>query len=137
MATFTRLKSGSWRVQVRRKGKYVNDTFLRRKDAAEWALDVERRIDRGESPTLRNCSDAKTFGDLVRLHRDDLQEVSKRIGRSKAASLAFLERKLGRLQLPEVDHKAHGAKAASSAATATDAATAVNDAMIRWERNSC
>jgi hypothetical protein len=26
MATITRLKSGSWRVQVRRKGKYVNET---------------------------------------------------------------------------------------------------------------
>ena len=36
MATFSRLKSGSWRVQIRRKGKYVNDTFLRRKDAEEW-----------------------------------------------------------------------------------------------------
>jgi len=48
VATFTRLKSGSWRVQVRRKGKYVNNTFLRRKDAEEWALETERRIDRGE-----------------------------------------------------------------------------------------
>lgn len=51
MATFTKLKSGSWRVQVRRKGKYVNESFLRRRDAEEWALDIERRIDRGESPT--------------------------------------------------------------------------------------
>ncbi|MGJ0392681.1 MAG: hypothetical protein ACR650_07975 [Methylocystis sp.] len=47
MATFTKLKSKSWRVQVRRKGKYVNESFLRRRDAEEWALDVERRIDRG------------------------------------------------------------------------------------------
>jgi integrase len=105
VATFTRLKSGSWRVQVRRKRKYVNDTFLRRKDAEEWALDVERRIDRGEPPIPRSCSGAKTFGDLVRLHRDDLQEVGKRIGRSKAASLAFLERRLGRLRLPELDRE--------------------------------
>jgi len=50
VATFTKLKSGSWRVQVRRKGKYVNDTFLRRKDAEEWALEIKRRIDRGEPP---------------------------------------------------------------------------------------
>ena len=48
MATFTKLNSGSWRVQVRRKGKYVNDAFVRRKDAEEWAIEVERRIDRGE-----------------------------------------------------------------------------------------
>ena len=26
LATFTKLNSGSWRAQVRRKGKYVNET---------------------------------------------------------------------------------------------------------------
>ena len=46
VATFTRLKSESWRVQVRRKGKYVNNTFLRRKDAEEWALQTEQRVER-------------------------------------------------------------------------------------------
>ena len=105
MATFTRLKSRSWRVQVRRKGKYVNDTFLRRKDAEEWALEIERCIDRGEPPIATSLRDAKTFGDLVRFHRDDLREVGKRIGRSKTASLAFLERRLGRLRLPELDRE--------------------------------
>jgi hypothetical protein len=44
MATFSRLNSGSWRVQVRRKRKYVNNTFLRRKDAEEWALDIRNLI---------------------------------------------------------------------------------------------
>src|SRR3984893_5916405 len=103
VATFTRLKSGSWRVQVRRKGKYVNDTFLRRKDAEEWALEIERRIDRGEPPLAASSRELRRFGDLVRLHRDDLQEVGKRIGRSKSASLAFLEERLGRLALQELD----------------------------------
>jgi integrase len=105
LATFTKLNSGSWRVQVRRKGKYVNETFLRRKDAEEWALEVERRIDRGEPSVTRRSRDAKSFGDLVRLHREDLKEVGKRIGRSKAASLASLERKLGRLRLPELSRE--------------------------------
>jgi integrase len=103
LATFTKLKSGSWRTQVRRKGKYVNETFLRRKDAEEWALEVERRIDRGEPALARRSRGAKTFGDLINLHREDLQEVGKRIGRSKSASLAFLEHRLGRLRLPELD----------------------------------
>jgi hypothetical protein len=85
LPTFTKLKSGSWRVQVRRKGKYVNNTFLRRKDAEEWALETERRIAR---------RDVETFRDLVRLHRADLEEVGKMIGRSKAASLASIERRL-------------------------------------------
>jgi integrase len=103
VATSSRLKSGSWRVQVRRKGKYVNDTFLRRKDAEEWALEIERRIDRGEPPLAVSSRELRRFGDLVRLHRDDLQEVGKRIGRSKNASLTFLEERLRRLQLQELD----------------------------------
>jgi integrase len=103
LATFTKLNSGSWRVQVRRKGKYVNETFLRRKDAAEWALDVERRIDRGDTTLARSSRGAKTFGDLISLHRTDLKEVGKPIGRSKAASLTLLEKRLGRLRLPDLD----------------------------------
>ena len=105
MATFTRLKSGSWRVQVRRKGKYVNDTFRRRKDAEEWALEVERRIDRGEPALPCGGRDTKRFGDLIRLHLDDLREVGKSIGRSKAASLALLERRLGPVRLGDLDRE--------------------------------
>lgn len=35
MATFTQLVSGNWRVQVRRKTRYVAETFRRRKDGEE------------------------------------------------------------------------------------------------------
>jgi hypothetical protein len=76
---------------------------LRRKDAEEWALEVERRIDRGEPAIARSSRDAKTFGDLIKLHREDLQGVGKRIGRSKGVSLTFLEHRLGRLRIPELD----------------------------------
>ena len=34
MASFTKLASGSWRVQVRHKGRYVSESFQRREDAA-------------------------------------------------------------------------------------------------------
>ncbi len=105
MATFTKLKSGSWRAQVRRKGKYVNETFLRRKDAGAWALEIERRIDRGEPAAAQRSRGAKTIGDLIGLHRNDLQEVGKRIGRSKAASLTLLEHRLGRLRISELDRE--------------------------------
>jgi hypothetical protein len=47
MPSFTKLKSESWRAQVRRKCEYVANTFIRRRDAEEWAIDVERSIDRG------------------------------------------------------------------------------------------
>ena len=43
------------------------------------------------------------FGDLVALHRKDLQEAGKEIGRSKTASLIFLDGRIGRLRLPELD----------------------------------
>jgi len=49
MASFTKLASGSWRVQVRHKGRYVSESFQRREDARRWATDMERRIDRGET----------------------------------------------------------------------------------------
>ncbi|PZV34446.1 hypothetical protein B5V02_32230 [Mesorhizobium kowhaii] len=38
MATYTKLSSGSWRIQVRRKGRYVSETFLRRDDARRCPL---------------------------------------------------------------------------------------------------
>ena len=97
VATIARLKSGSWRVQVRRKGKYVNETFIRRKDAEEWGIDIERRIDRQE-PTTQKSRDAQLFSDLVALHRQDLKEVGQDIGRSKAASLRTGSRALDQIR---------------------------------------
>lgn len=38
MATFTKLPPGSWRTRVRRKGRYISETFLRCEDARQWAL---------------------------------------------------------------------------------------------------
>lgn len=89
VATITRLKSGSWRVQVRRKGKYVNETFLRRKDAEEWGIDIERRIDRQEPTTTRQSRDVQLFGDLIALHRQDLEEVGKDIAPRPPASSSW------------------------------------------------
>ena len=42
MATFTHLPSGNWRVQVRRKSRYVSDSFCQRKDGEDQALEMER-----------------------------------------------------------------------------------------------
>lgn len=75
MASFTQLASGSWRVQVRRKNRYVAETFRRRKDEEEWALDIERNIDRSGSPKPRAALQVRTFGDIIDLHIDDMKEV--------------------------------------------------------------
>ena len=62
MATITKLASGNWCTQVRRKGNYAADTFRRRRYAEEWALNTERCIDQGLSPARRPTGPAKTFG---------------------------------------------------------------------------
>jgi hypothetical protein len=105
MATFTRLNSGSWRAQVRRKGRYVSETFLRREDARQWATDAERRIDRGGTPSPSRIARLSTFGDLIDLHITDLNEVGKNLGRSKAATLAMLKRELGVRTMAELDRE--------------------------------
>ena len=90
MATYTKLSSGSWRVQVRRKGRYVSETFLRRDDARRWATDAERQVNRGETPTKSRIARLKTFGELIDLHIDDMCDVGKSPLRSKAATLDML-----------------------------------------------
>lgn len=104
MATLTKLKSGSWRAQIRRKGKYASDTFLRRGDAEAWARKLEHKIDRGD-PILCDPETTKSFAGLIDLHCQDLSQVGKKLGRSKAASLAMLSRRLGRLRPVELDRE--------------------------------
>ena len=77
MATFTQMASGNWRVQVRRKTRYVAETFRRRKDGEEWALEMERNIDRNGSSKPRVARNVRTFGDLIDLHDEDMHEVGK------------------------------------------------------------
>lgn len=75
MATFTRLPSGRWRVQIRRKQSYASETFLRHDDARQWATATERRIDLGDAPVKRAKVDPTTFEYLIDLHIDDMCEV--------------------------------------------------------------
>jgi integrase len=103
MATFTKLQSGNWRVQVRHKGRYISETFLRKDDARRWALETEVKIDRGETPTRSAIARLSTFGDLIDLHIVDMAAVGKAPRRSKAATLKMLKRKLGRLKWLELD----------------------------------
>jgi hypothetical protein len=77
VATFTQLASGNWRVQVRRKTRYVAETFRRRKDGEEWALEMERNIDRNGSSKPRALGKVRTFSDLIDPHDQDMREVGK------------------------------------------------------------
>jgi integrase len=103
MATFTKLASGSWRAQVRRKGRYISETFLRREDARQWATDAERQVDRGATPQPSRIARLNTFGDLIDLHIADMTEVGRTPGRSKSATLEMLKRELGKKPLTDLD----------------------------------
>lgn len=98
MATITRLKSGHWRVQVRRKQSYASETFLRHEDARKWAIATERRVDLGESPLKRAKIDPTTFAHLVDLHVGDMCEVGKAPRRSKQFTLNALKDELGKVK---------------------------------------
>ena len=105
MASISKQTSGSWRVQVRRKGRSVSENFVRYEDAKHWAVDAERQIDRGEAPTLSRVGKLKTLSDLIDLHISDMKDVGKAPGRTKEASLAMLKRELGSLHMVEVDRE--------------------------------
>jgi hypothetical protein len=98
MADLYQARVGSWRVQVRRKRQYLANTFLRRRDAEEWARDVERSIDRGlPVRPARSHEPPRTFSDLITLYTDDMAEAGKLIRRSKSAVLLALKVSLGRV----------------------------------------
>src|SRR5689334_11957601 len=103
MATLFQLPSGNWRVQIRRKGRYLSETFLRHQDAEAWARANEIRIDQGRKPMARGATDPRTFGDLVDLHLQDLRDLGRTARRSKAFSLEQLKRKLGKVSLRDLD----------------------------------
>jgi integrase len=102
-AVIVQLKSGSWRVQVRRKGQYASKTFLRKSDADDWAVQTARDIDNGKKPAKQvRRSRSQTFGHLIDLHLSDLEEVGRPLRRSKDAVLRRLKEDIGDRPIKEM-----------------------------------
>jgi integrase len=102
MASIRKQKSGRWRVQVRRKGQAVSETFRRHEDAKTWGADAERQIERGQAVRASRIARLTTFGELIDLHVADMKEVARAPGRSKEATLLMLKRRLGDLRLDQL-----------------------------------
>ena len=102
MSVIVKLPSGNWRAQVRRKGKYISNTFRRRADADTWTLETERTIDKGLDPKSINPRSVTTFSEIIDLHIQDMLDVGKKIRRSKSAVLESLKLTLGGYRLQEV-----------------------------------
>ena len=100
MASIRKQRSGAWRVQVRRKGRTLSETFVRYDDAKKWGVDAERQIDRGETPTLARTAQA------AHVRRPDRSaRRGKPPRRSKAATLKMLKSRLGSHNMADLDRE--------------------------------
>ena len=99
MGSITKLSTGRWRAQVRRKGVSTGRTFKRIGEAEEWVVETEARIDAGEGPPPKPKLKCETVADLVDIHIRDMCEVGKAPRRSKEAVLDALKAKLGHLKV--------------------------------------
>lgn len=74
-----------------------------REDAWRWATHAELAIDRGEAPKASRIIKKRTLTDLIDLYLDDLLDVGKPVGRTKAASLKAMKRDLGATAFTSLD----------------------------------
>jgi integrase len=96
MPTFSQLPSGKWRAQVRRGGLYRAATFTTKREAREWATQVEAQATHMVSSGFAPPPKAATVADLI----DKYNEAQRRdAGATKAATLARLRRQLGTVRL--------------------------------------
>lgn len=104
MASTRKQKSGRWRVQVRRTGRALSESFILHDNAKSWAVDTERQNDRGETPTRSRIAKRRSFGDLINLHIADMKEVSRAPRRSKHATLRMLKCERGSRNMMALDN---------------------------------
>jgi hypothetical protein len=86
MPTIAKLPSGSWRVQIRRMGRYASETSLRRDEALRRSRVAELAIDRNETPVSSRITRLTGSGELVHFHIENMTTTGKPPGRSKAAT---------------------------------------------------
>lgn len=96
MATFTKLKSGKVRVQVRLHGIYRGATFTTKREAEKWAFSIEAQAIGIAASGVAMPPKGATLADLI-----DKYSVTAAIGaeKTKKATLKMLKKKLGNVQL--------------------------------------
>ena len=95
MSTITKLPSGKFRVQVRKRGVYKSETFTKKSDAVRWGTEAESLIESGSLAGYQAIPKAATVADLI----EKYTATSKATGKTKLATLKMLQRELGRLPL--------------------------------------
>ncbi|HEV7271787.1 site-specific integrase [Pseudoxanthomonas sp.] len=96
MATFTQLPSGKWRAQVRRGGLYRAATFPLKRDAEAWARTIEGQAHQVAASGHAQPPKGATLGDLIDAYKETGAGSG---GKTKAATLAMLGARLGKVRL--------------------------------------
>lgn len=96
MASFEKRGDYQWRAKVRRHGQpLLTKTFETRKDAEDWAREVERKMKRGEIDELNPQTQQTTVNMTLTSYKEVVFPTLARGGKSKTATLARIEQKFG------------------------------------------
>lgn len=96
MATFSKLPSGKWRVQVRRAGIYKGATFSTKVEAKAWAASIEHHATHVAVSGFAPPPKGATIGDLIAKYS---LVAALDAGKTKKATLNMLSAKLGHVKL--------------------------------------
>lgn len=96
MASFSQLPSGKWRAQIRRGGLYRAATFATKREAKDWATQIEAQANHIAAGGFAPVPKGATLADLI----DKYTESSTKLpGKTKEATLNMLRRELGKVKL--------------------------------------
>jgi integrase len=99
MATI-RKRGSSWQAQVRREGyPPLSKSFASKADAAAWARDQERAIDRAELPTTVRELKGVTVGDLLRRYSETVTPTKRGAGPEQYRINTLLSHSLAQIAL--------------------------------------
>lgn len=90
MATYSKLPSGKWRVQIRRQGFYRAATFPLKKDARAWAEQIEAQVLQASTGQLVRPK-GLTVGVLI----EKFREIVPQKGRTQQSCLDRLKDRIG------------------------------------------
>ena len=100
MPTFSQLPSGKWRVQVRRGGIYRAATFPTKREAKDWGAGIESQAHHIAAGGFAPVPKAATLADLIDKYGE---MIAKLPGKTKAATLAMLRARLGKVRLSSLN----------------------------------
>jgi len=99
MATFTKLPSGKWRVQVRKKGVYKAASFATKREALAWSTEIEAQANHVAAGGYAPVPKTATLADLIDKYKE---HFTRELRENKAACLSRLHRDIGATKLSDL-----------------------------------